>query len=52
VAAADALLEAGGPDPADVLDALDEELQAAAASPSKTKPATASRARVDRYVNM
>jgi len=35
-----------------VPDVLDEELQAAAASPSKAKPTTASRARVDRYVNM
>jgi hypothetical protein len=52
VAAADALLEADVLDPADVLDELDEELQAAAASPSKTKPATANRARGDRYVNM
>jgi hypothetical protein len=54
VADADALLEAAPlvGDELDVADVLDEELQAVAASPSETKPITASRARVDRNVNM
>jgi hypothetical protein len=50
----DAALDAGaaGELTADELDELDEELQPAAASPTKARPTTTSRARVDRYVSM
>jgi hypothetical protein len=40
--------DAAGELAADELDELDEELQPAAASPMKARPATANRARVDR----
>jgi len=48
-AGADAALDAAG---TDELDEPEEELQPTAASPRKARPATANRARADRYVGM